>query len=124
MGSASTRMLRGIVLALSPLPVLLAVFALLTPALAAAQDGNGPAAEALFERGFSEMKANRLDVACPAFAESYRLDPRPGTLFARAECEAKWGKPASASARFADYLAAARQLPTAQQGKHRERMQI
>lgn len=62
------------------------------------------AAEALFNKGLSEMDAQKWDIACPAIAESLRLDPRPGTLFTLAECEAKAGKIASAVARYEDYL--------------------
>lgn len=93
-------------------------------ASAAAEGVNAPAADALFDKAVAAMKQGKFDEACPAFAESHRLDPRPGTLFARAECEAKAGKPATASTLFTDYLSAARDLPTGQQTKHKERMQL
>ena len=35
---------------------------------------------------------------------SYKLDPRAGTLFTLAECEAKRGRLATAMARYDDYL--------------------
>jgi hypothetical protein len=60
------------------------------PALAedpgAAQDAKA-AAKALFDRGIDERDAHRYESACPALAESYELDPRPGTLLYLAECE-------------------------------------
>ncbi len=91
---------------------------------AAAEGVNAPAADALFEKAVAALKQGRYDEACPAFAESQRLDPRPGTLFARAECETKADRPATASALFSDYLTAAADLPPAQKAKHRERMQL
>src|ERR1700733_1971568 len=77
----------------------LAVF----PSAASAQQDLA-AAEALFNRGLADMTAGKYDTGCPAIGESYRLDPRPGTLFTVAECESKWGHYATASARYDDYL--------------------
>jgi Tetratricopeptide repeat len=62
------------------------------------------AADALFKQGLSQMQAGKFTAACPAFAESQRLDPQPGTLFTLAECEAKAGKVASAATHYDDYL--------------------
>src|SRR4051812_38383125 len=58
------------------------------------------AAEALFNKGPSEMEAARYETACPTIKESQRLDPRMGTLFPLAECEAKGGMIASAVAHY------------------------
>jgi hypothetical protein len=69
---------------------------------AAAQDS--AAADALFDAGLSEMKAGNYDSGCPKLAESQRLDPRPGTLFTLAECEAKGDKLATAYVHYEDYL--------------------
>src|SRR4051812_5323242 len=80
------------------------------------------AAEALFNKGVTEMQAGHFDVACPAISESQRLDPRPGTLFTLAECEAKSGKIATALVHYDDYLHAAEGLPAAQKKRHAERM--
>jgi hypothetical protein len=91
---------------------------------AEAQSGNSAAAEAVFEKAITELKAGNLDAACPAFAESQRLDPRAGTLFSLAECEAKRGRAATASALFADYLSSVDSLPAGQRAKHRERASI
>lgn len=63
------------------------------------------AAKALFEKGVEQMEAGHLDEGCPSLAESYRLDPRPGSLFTLAECEAKRGHVATAVARYDQYLA-------------------
>ena len=73
-----------------------------TPSPARAQDV--ATAEALFNKGMSEMNAGRYPTACPAIEESYRLDPRPGTLFTLAECAAKAGRVATAVSRYEDYL--------------------
>ena len=56
---------------------LLGMTAIAAPA--AAQDV--ASAEALFDRGLAGMRAGNYEVGCPALSESYRLDPRPGTLF-------------------------------------------
>lgn len=82
------------------------------------------AADTLFNKGIADMKAGRFDIACPAISESYRLDPRPGTLFALAECQAKAGKIASAVARYDDYLRMCQQLLPAQRNQHLKRMEI
>ena len=56
--------------------------------------------DALFQKGIDDLAAGRYDIACPAIAESLRLDPRPGTLFTLAECYSKAGKVASAVVRY------------------------
>jgi len=87
--------------------------------VALAQDS--VAAQALFDRGVSDMDAGRYEKACPALAESERLEPRPGTLFALAECENKWGKLASAAAHYQDYVDVVSRLSAEQQARHAER---
>jgi hypothetical protein len=62
------------------------------------------AADALFNRGVTEMKAGQYPKACPLIAESMRLDPQPGTLFTLSQCEVKWDRTATAVARLDDYL--------------------
>ena len=52
-----------------------AVAAGLAPRLARAQAGT---AQAQFDFGLAEMEGGRYASGCPALAESYRLDPRPG----------------------------------------------
>jgi hypothetical protein len=99
---------------------LLGALALAAPA--AAQDV--VAAEALYNRGFAEMQAGRFETGCPALGESYRLDPRPGTLFTLAECEAKRGRIATAVTRYGDYLSLFSRLPSDQQAKQKGREKI
>jgi hypothetical protein len=99
------------------LPALLAPLGLAVPA--SAQDV--AAAEALFDRGLAEMKAGRYETGCPAIAESQKLDPRPGTLFTLAVCEAQWGRIASAVTRYGDYLALYEKLTKEQKGRQGDR---
>src|SRR5690242_9942096 len=76
-------------------------------------------AAAQFDRGLAEMKAGHYDIACPALAESQRLDPRPGTLFTLAECESRAGRIATAVAHYEDYLARfAKMTPDQKRGQH------
>ncbi len=89
--------------------LLLALGAVLLGAPAAAQDI--ASAEALFDRGLADMKAGRYETGCKAIAESQRLDPRAGTLFTLATCEAEWGHIATAFSRYGDYLAVYESLP-------------
>ena len=72
-----------------------------TPGVARAQGGT---AQAQFDFGLGEMEGGRYASGCPALAESYRLDPRPGVLFTLAECENKWGKIASALTHYEAYI--------------------
>ncbi len=81
-------------------------------------------ATAQFEKGLADMKAGHFDRGCPALAESYRLDPRPGVLFTLAECEAQWGRVASAMAHYGDFLGLVERMSPDQQAKQRERAVI
>jgi hypothetical protein len=89
---------------------------------AAAQDA--AAAEALFTRGLAEMDAGRYASGCPAIAESHRLDPRAGTIFTLAECEAKWGHVASAVTAYDDYLSLFARMTAAEQARQGERPRV
>lgn len=57
-------------------------------------------ADALFREARDLVQAGKIAQACPKFAESYRLDPAPGTLYNLAECEEKDGKIASSLERW------------------------
>ena len=100
---------------------LLASTALLVLASAPAGAQDLAAAEALFDKGVADMEAGKYATGCPAIAESYRLDPRPGTLFAVAECEYRAGRTATAAARFQDYLDLFDRLTPDQRQKQRDR---
>jgi hypothetical protein len=81
-------------------------------------------ADALFERGVADMMAGNLDAACPAIAESYRLEPLAGALFTLAECEAQWGKPAAALAHYENYLGEVTRMSAADRAQQEERRVI
>jgi hypothetical protein len=94
--------------------VLLAVLTTSFPA--SGQDD--AASEALFNKGLADMMAKRYESACLTLAESYRLGPRTGTLFTLAECEAGWGKLASAVTHYSEYVAQVSRLPAADRQRH------
>ncbi len=87
---------------------------------ALAQDA--AAAGALFDKGVADMQAGHFDAACPALEESQQLDPHAGTLFTAAECQAKWGKLATAVAHYQDYVGVVSRLPSDQQARHHARV--
>lgn len=91
-----------------------------SPAPARAGD---PATEA-FDRGLADMKAGRYDTGCPAIAESYRLDPKAGALFTLAECEAEWGKHATAFGHYARYLSLLDAMPADARKRQAEREKV
>src|SRR5260221_14760041 len=98
---------------------LIALALSLPAANALAQDVS--TAKAMFDKGVQDMEAGKFDSGCPALQESYRLDPRPGTLFTLAECFAKGGKTASAVARYEDYLNVFSRMTPEEQGKQHGR---
>ncbi len=102
----------------------IALFSAVTALSSAALAQDLAVANAMFKKGLADMEAGRFDTACPAFGESMRLDPRPGTLFTLAECEAKAGKIATAVARYEDYLQLFARLSPQQQQKQLGREQI
>ncbi|MBN1607654.1 MAG: hypothetical protein JW940_13535 [Polyangiaceae bacterium] len=61
-------------------------------------------AEVLFARGLQSMRRGEFQAACPALAESYELEPLPGVMFTLAECEAAWGKLATAIRHYESFL--------------------
>ena len=67
---------------------------------ALAQGGDPAAAERLFQDARSALVAGNYDAACPMFAESYRLDPAPGTMLNLADCEERRGQLARAWQHF------------------------
>lgn len=75
------------------------VFAL-APAMARADGADREAADALFREGRLAADVGNYAVACPKFAESYRLDPAPGTLLNLGDCEENQGELALAQRHF------------------------
>ncbi|AKT36549.1 uncharacterized protein CMC5_006670 [Chondromyces crocatus] len=82
------------------------------------------AAKALFTEGLEQMQAGLYEKGCPALRESYRLDPRIGTLFTLAECEAKWGRIATAVAHYSNYLNQVAAMPAGQRLKQQAREKV
>jgi hypothetical protein len=70
------------------------------------------------------MSAGRYETGCPSIEESYKLDPRPGTLFTRAECEAKRGWIGTAVELYDAYLAQFDRLPRDKQVQQGQRASI
>ncbi|MBW2531194.1 MAG: hypothetical protein JRI55_06915 [Deltaproteobacteria bacterium] len=79
-------------------------------------------AKSLLAQGQKEMAADNWVEACPAIAESHRLDPLPATLFSLAECETKWGKVGSALRHYEEYLSRVARLPEEAQAEEAERV--
>jgi hypothetical protein len=88
----------------------LILVASLAPRLASAQPvpRDPVTAEALFVEGKRLMQAKDYAAACPKLAESQRLDPSGGTIFALALCYEGGGKTATAWATFNEALSEAR----------------
>jgi hypothetical protein len=70
------------------------------------------------------MKAGNYAVACPMIAESHRLDPLPGVLFTLAECEALWGKLASALEHYTSFVRSLTAMDSARRAVYEERLGI
>lgn len=85
---------------------LIAVFALLAPAVARADD-NVDRANALFDDAKTLEKNGQIKEACAKFDESYRLAPRGGTLLNLGLCHEKLGSLLAARRELRDALAVA-----------------
>jgi hypothetical protein len=96
---------------------------LVTAGARVARADSAATAQDLFDRALVELKLEHYDVACPALRESYRLDPQAGTLFTLAECEARAGRVASASAHFSAYLERVGALSSAERQRQAARVQ-
>ena len=70
----------------------------------ATQSLDAPSAEVLFAHGRDALAARDYERACAVLAESYRLDPAPGTLLNLAACEEERGRLADAWQRFREVV--------------------
>ncbi|WP_437293945.1 hypothetical protein [Sorangium sp. So ce426] len=107
-----------------PGSVLIGLLCIAVTAPANAQPDAVAVAESLFNRGLADMLAGKYQTGCPALTESYRLDPRAGRLFTLAECEAKWGRTATAVARYNDFLSFYSRLSESEQLKQYDRYKL
>ncbi|MDC3962057.1 tetratricopeptide repeat protein [Polyangium jinanense] len=81
-------------------------------------------AEILFNRAVAHRAAGRHAEACAALAESQRIDPTPGTLYALAECEATRGRMATALGHYTTYLGLFAAMKSPLRERHAERARI
>lgn len=91
----------------SPHRALLAVVAvnlLLWTTSGSAQAQSADVASSLFQQARSKMEVGDFTAACPLLDESFRQDPKPGTLFTLANCRDREGKLAAASGRYGEYI--------------------
>jgi len=79
------------------------------------------AAQKLFDKAIEYMDAHRFNDACDSFRASLHLDPKPGTVFALADCEASRGKLPEAIARYDEYLDLFAKMPPLVRERHAER---
>lgn len=105
----------GVLSALAASPVMLAS----TPARAQPSQ-----ADVLFQEGLREMREGRYADGCPHIAESHRLDPVPGALFTLAECEAAWGKTATALTHYQSFIDTLTTLPPGRRDRFGERRSL
>lgn len=70
------------------------------------------------------MEAGDFPAACPALAESYRLDPLLGTLFTLAECERLARRSATALGHYEAFLAKVKALPPGERHRHKDREKV
>lgn len=90
---------------------LAALFFALTPAQAEEPTaGDKAMAEALFRAGRELVDGGKVAEGCPKLEESYRLEPKTGTLLNIALCHEQLGKTASAWAELIEVTAQARRL--------------
>ena len=89
-----------------------------------AQESSSGEADALFRSGLEQMRAGRYETACPMLARSYQLDPLPGALFTEADCEAAWGKAATAIEHYQAFVNALTLLPADRRAKFDERRSL
>lgn len=101
------------------LPALLAALVVLS--LAGRASAQSDDAQRLFEQGMKELEAHNYPVACDAFAQSHRIEPKPGKVFTLAACETEWGRLASAVKHYTEYLAIYRSLPPDKQAAQGQR---
>jgi hypothetical protein len=81
-------------------------------------------AKKLFEQGLADMMAERYETGCASIEQSYELSGLLGALFTLAECNAKWGKMATALEHYRSYLAGYSKLSPEKRAKQGERQKV
>lgn len=81
-------------------------------------------ADVLFEKAKTALAAGKVDEACAALDQSYATDPKPGTLFARGDCEESRGRSATALEHYVAYVTMYSTLPAGIREKHAERARV
>jgi hypothetical protein len=81
-------------------------------------------AEELFNKAVELSEARKYNEACPLLAESQKLDPTPGTLFALADCEREAQQFISSVAHFKEYLTAYETMKPDVRKRHDQRANI
>lgn len=79
-------------------------------------------ASKLFRTGVELMDSGHYSEACPKFLESLRLNPKPGSLFALAECDFYSERILTAKTHYYEFLAMVRTLPEEQQNNYDSRV--
>jgi hypothetical protein len=93
-------------------------------ARAAAAQAPPSRAETLFQGGLEKMRAGDYASACPDLAASYELEPLPGALFTLAECEASWGKLATALKHYQQFVSTLSSLAPTRRQKFDDRRHL
>ncbi|MDI3290378.1 tetratricopeptide repeat protein [Polyangium sp. 15x6] len=93
-------------------------------AFAAPTPAQEAAAGKLFDAAVAEVQAGRYAEACPLLEQSHVLDPKPGTLHALAECEAKIQKLDQAIAHYKEYLGLYAAMKSPLREKHTDRARV
>ncbi len=88
------------------------------------EDADPYAAEdagSLFKEGLASMNALDLEAACPKLDRSYHIDPRPGTLYTLAECEARRERLVTAITHFSQFITVVNSCPPWKQRQYQAR---
>lgn len=75
----------------------------------------------LFKEALALMNALDFEAACPRFERSYQIDPRPGTMYTLAECEARRGRLETAVAHFKQFITLVDSTPAWKQQQYQPR---
>lgn len=93
--------------------------------LASGQPKSGQTpADVLFQKAVKDMQAGHYNDACQALEASLKLEKKPGTLYALADCEATRGHNADALPLYAQYVQLVAEMKSPESEKHAERAEV